>query len=83
MEKQHELDRIAIKSAQKEEINQLRQLVEQDEDKRVQMEMQTQLKLMEEKNRMLMTQVVQMRRENTGKERQAETAEKKLAAAEK
>jgi len=47
------------------------------------MEMQTQLKLMEEKNRMLVTQVVQMRRENTGKERQAETTEKKLAAAEK
>jgi hypothetical protein len=44
--------------------------VEQDADKKEALEMQQNLKLLEDKNRMLLSQVVTIRRENTQKEKE-------------
>jgi hypothetical protein len=44
--------------------------VEQDTDKKEALEMQQNLKLLEDKNRMLLSQVVTIRRENTQKEKE-------------
>jgi hypothetical protein len=45
--------------------------------------MQQNIKLLEDKNRMLLSQVVTIRRENTQKEKNQDSLEKKLAAADK
>lgn len=44
--------------------------MEQDADKKEALEMQQNLKLLEDKNRMLLSQVVTIRRENTQKEKE-------------
>ena len=72
-----------IKQEQASELKRLQMLLDRDVDKRAFFDLENNYKLLEDKNRTLMTELVQLRRANDLKEQQMERLEKRTAAQEK
>ena len=68
-----------MKSAQAEELKRLKMLLDRDVDKRAYFDLENNFKLLEDKNRALMTELIQLRRTNDVKEQQVERMEKRIA----
>lgn len=68
LKKEHEIELVNVKTALKEELRRMQTLVERDFDKRNQFDLENNFKLLEEKNRMLITEVVSLRRANNMKD---------------
>lgn len=58
-------------------------LLDRDVDKRAYFDLENNFKLLEDKNRALMTELIQLRRTNDVKEQQVERMEKRIAQSEK
>lgn len=83
MKKENEIEMLNTKSAQAEELRRLQTLLECDVDKRAHFDLENNYRVLEDKNRALMTELIQLRRANDLKEQQMERLEKRLAASEK
>lgn len=83
VKKENELELINVKSAQAEELKRLKMLLDRDVDKRAYFDLENNFKLLEDKNRALMTELIQLRRTNDVKEQQVERMEKRIAQSEK
>jgi hypothetical protein len=81
--KEHEMELINVKSAQADELRRLQMLLENDVDKRAYFDLENNFRLLEDKNRAFMTELIQLRRTNDLKEQQMERMEKRVAASEK
>ena len=81
--KENELELINVKSAQADELKRLKTLLDRDADKRAYFDLENNYKLLEDKNRATMTELIQLRRTSDLKEQQVERMEKRIAASEK
>ena len=83
VKKEHEMELLNVKSSQADELKRLQTLLVSEVDKRAFFDLENNFKLLEDKNRALMSELLQLRRANDQKEQQMERMEKRVAASEK
>ena len=77
------MELLNVKSSQADELKRLQTLLVSEVDKRAFFDLENNFKLLEDKNRALMSELLQLRRANDQKEQQMERMEKRVAASEK
>lgn len=81
--KETEIEMLNLKAEQATELKRLQMLLDRDVDKRAHFDLENNYRLLEDKNRALMTELIQLRRANDLKDQQMERLEKRTAAQEK
>ena len=83
IKKEHEMEMISLKQAHKDELKRMQQLVDYDVDKRQYFDLERDFKLVEDQNRVLTTEIRQLRKVVDQKDQTVERTEKRLAESQK
>ena len=75
------MELVNLKQAQRDELKKMQALIDYDVDKRLYFDLENNYKVLEDQNRVLLSEIMQLRKTNDLKDEQVNRVEKKLAEA--